>query len=72
MSEASFSKTANRSVLGIMNLLEFEMDYVRDRVGDDLLELSLCLSDHLVGRPLRGTEFRNPQEKMLEIVEAQA
>jgi hypothetical protein len=71
MSEATFSKTANRSVLGVMNRLELEMDYVRDRVGEDLLELSLHVSDHLVG-PLRGTEFRTPQEKLLEIVEAQA
>ena len=53
-----------------MNRLEFELDYVRDRVGEDLLELSLYMSDHLVG-PLRGTEFRTPQEKLLEIVEAQ-
>ena len=28
MSEASSSKTANRSVLGVMNRLEFELDYV--------------------------------------------
>ena len=71
MSEASFSKTANRSVLGVMNRLEFAMGYVRDRVGNDLLELSLHVSDYLVG-PLRGTEFRTTQEKLLEIVEAQA
>jgi len=71
MSEASFSKTANRSVLGVMNRLEFEMDYVRNRVGDDLLELSLFMSDHLVG-PLRGTEFRTPREKLMDVVEAQA
>ncbi len=70
MSEARFSKTANRSVLGVMNRLEFEMGYVRDRLGDDLLELSLHLSDHLVG-PLRETGLRTPQEKLLEIVEAQ-
>jgi len=57
MSEASFSKSANRSVLGVMNRLELEMEYVRDRVGEDLLELSLYLSDQLFG-PLRGTEFR--------------
>jgi hypothetical protein len=69
MSEASFSKTANRSVLGVMNRLEFELDYLRDRVGQDLLNLSLCMSDHLVG-PLRGTEFRTPQEKLMEIVHA--
>ena len=70
MSEAGFSKTANRSVLGVMNRLEFEMGYVRDRVGDDLLELSLHVSDHLVG-PLRGTQFRTPQEKLLDVVEPQ-
>ena len=69
MSEANFSKTANRSVLGVMNRLEFELDYLRDRVGQDLLDLSLCMSDHLVG-PLRGTEFRTPQEKLMEIVHA--
>jgi hypothetical protein len=71
MSEASFSKTANRSVLGVMNRLEFEMDYVRERVGDDLLELSLHVSDRLVG-PLLGSEFRTPREKLLEIAETQA
>ncbi len=71
MSEASFSKTANRSVLGVMNRLEFEMDYVRDRVGEDLQELSLYMSDHLVG-PLRGTEFRTPREKLMEVVRAQS
>lgn len=69
MSEASFSKTANRSVLGVMNRLEFELDYLRDRVGQDLLDLSPCMSNHLVG-PLRGTEFRTPQEKLMEIVHA--
>ena len=71
MSEASFSKTANRSVLGVMNRLELELDYVRDRVGEDLLELSLYLADHLVG-PLPGTEFRTPQEKLMDVVHAQA
>ena len=69
MSEPSFSKTANRSVLGVMNRLEFELDYVRDRVGPDLQDLSLWMSDRLVG-PLRGTEFRTPQEKLMEIVHA--
>ena len=69
MSEASFSKTANRSVLGVMNRLEFELDYVRDRVGPDLQDLSLWMSDRLVG-PLRGSEFRTPQEKLTEIVHA--
>jgi hypothetical protein len=71
MSEASFSKTANRSVLGVMNRLELELDYVRDSVGEDLLELSLYMSDHLVG-PLRGTEFRTPQDKLMDVVRAQA
>jgi hypothetical protein len=70
MFEASFSKTANRSVLGVMNRLEVEMDCVRDRVGEDPLALSQYMSDHLVG-PLRGTEFRTPQEKLLDIVRAQ-
>ena len=56
MSEASFSKTANRSVLGVMNRLELELNYLRNRVGEDLLVLSLYMSDHLVG-PLRGTEL---------------
>src|SRR5664280_2624406 len=71
MSEASFSKTANRSVLGVMNRLELELDYVRDRVGEDLLDLSVYMSDHLVG-PLRGTEFRTPQQRPMEVVRAQA
>jgi hypothetical protein len=70
MSEASFSKTANRSVLGVMNRLELELDYVRDRVGEDLLELSIDMSNHLVG-PLRGTEFRTPREKLMDVVESQ-
>ena len=71
MSESSFSKTSNRSVLGVMTRLEFELDYIRDRVGDDLLDLSLYMSDHLVG-PLRGAEFRTPQEKLKDVVGAQA
>ncbi len=71
MSEASFSKTASRSVLGAMNRLELELECVRDRVGEDLQDLSLCLSDHLVG-PLRGTEFRTPQEKLMDVVRAHA
>jgi len=71
MSEASFSKTANRSVLGVMNRLEFELGFARDRVGQDHQDLSLWMSDRPVG-PLRGTEFRTPQEKMMEIVHAQA
>lgn len=66
MSEASYSKTANRSVLGVMNRLEFELDYLRDRVGPDCLELSIDLADHLVG-PLRGTEARTPREKLMQI-----
>jgi hypothetical protein len=58
-------------VLGVMNGLELELDYVRDRVGEDLLDLSLHISDHLVG-PLRGTEFRTPQEKLMDVVRGQA
>jgi hypothetical protein len=57
MSEASFSKTANRSVLGVMNRLELGLDDARDRVGDDLRDLSLYMSDCHVG-PLQGTERR--------------
>ena len=71
MSEASSSKTTNRSVLGVMNRLELELDYLRDRVGETLLELSLYMSDHLVG-PLRGTAFRTPQEKLMDVMRAQA
>jgi hypothetical protein len=71
MSEPSFSKTGKGSVLGVMNRLEFELDFVRDRVGEDLLELSLYMSDHLVG-PLRGTEFRTPEERLMDVVRAQA
>jgi hypothetical protein len=70
-SEASFSKTANRSELGVMNRLELELDYVGDRVGDDMLELSLYMPDHLVG-PLRGTEIGTPQERLNDVVHAQA
>ena len=70
ITEARFSKTANRSVLGVMNRLEFDLDYVSDRGGQDLQDLSLWMSDRLVG-PLRGSEFRTPQEKLTEIVHAQ-
>jgi hypothetical protein len=61
VSESRFSKTPNRSVVGVMNRLEFELDFVRDRVGSDLQVLSLWMSDRLVG-PLRGSEFKTPQE----------
>ena len=70
MTKVSFSKSTNRSVVGVMNRLEFELDYVRDSVGGDLNDLSLWMSDGLVG-PLRGTESRTPREKLLETVHAQ-
>ena len=71
MSEARLSKTANRSMLGIMNRLEMELDRVRDHVGEDLVDLSLYMSDHLVG-PLGGSESRTPQDKLMEIVQSRA
>ena len=71
MSESRFAKTANRSVVGVMNRLEFELNFVRDRLGPDLQDLSLWMSDHLVGA-LRGSDFRTPLEKLLEAVRSSA
>jgi len=65
------AKTTNRSVLGVMNRLELELDNLRDCAGEGLLYLSLHMSDHLVG-PLRGTELRTPQEKLMDVVRAPA
>ncbi len=67
MSEGSYAKTANRQVLGVMNRFEFELEYVRERYGNDLMELSLWQSDTLAG-PLRGGT-RTPREELLELVE---
>ena len=61
MSESSFAKTKNRSVLGVMNRLEFELDFVREEMDGDLEALSLWMSDHLVG-PLRGHDT-GPRER---------
>jgi hypothetical protein len=45
MNEGSYAKTANRQVLGVMNRFEFELEYVRERYGNDLMQLSLWWSD---------------------------
>jgi hypothetical protein len=45
MNEGSYAKTANRQVLGVMNRFEFELEYVRERYGKDLMQLSLWWSD---------------------------
>ena len=67
MNEGSYAKTANRQVLGVMNRFEFELEYMRERYDDDLMQLSLWQSDTLAG-PLRdGT--RTPREELLELVE---
>lgn len=67
MIEGSYAKTTNRQVLGVMNRFEFELGYVRERYGNDLMELSLWQSDTLAG-PLRGGT-RTPREELLELVE---
>ena len=67
MNEGSYAKTANRQVLGVMNRFEFELEYMRERYDDDLMQLSLWQSDTLAG-PLRdGT--RTPREELLAIVD---
>ena len=67
MNEGSYAKTANRQVLGVMNRFEFELEYIRDRYDDDLLQLSLRQSDTLAG-PLRGGSG-TPREELLSVVE---
>jgi len=67
MNEGSYAKTANRQVLGVMNRFEFELEYVRERCGNDLMQLSLWQSDTLAG-PLRGGT-RTPREELLALVE---
>jgi len=51
----------------VMNRFEFELEYVRERYGNDLMQLSLWQSDTLAG-PLRGGT-RTPREELLELVE---
>jgi hypothetical protein len=67
MNDGSYAKTANRQVLGVMNRFEFELEYVRERYGNDLMQLSVWQSDTLAG-PLRGGT-RTPREELLELVE---
>jgi hypothetical protein len=67
MNEGSYAKTANRSVLGVMNRYEFELDFVRERFGGDLLQISLWQADTLVG-PLRDYS-RTPLEEMLDHID---
>jgi hypothetical protein len=67
MNEGSYAKTANRQVLGVMNRFEFELEYVRERYDDNLLQLSLWQCDLLAG-PLRGGS-RTPREELLTLVE---
>ena len=67
MNEGSYAKTANRQVLGVMNRGEFELEYVRERYDDNLVQLSLWQSDLLAG-PLRGGS-RTPREELLTVVE---
>ena len=57
----------DRQVLGVMNRFEFELEYVRERCGNDLMQLSLWQSDTLAG-PLRGGT-RTPREELLALVE---
>jgi hypothetical protein len=67
MNDGSYAKTANRQVLGVMNRFEFELEYVRERYDDNLLQLSLWQCDLLAG-PLRGGS-RTPREELLTLVE---
>jgi hypothetical protein len=67
MNDGSYAKTANRQVLGVMNRFEFELEYVRERYGNDLMQQSLWRSDTLAG-PLRGGT-RTPREELLAMVE---
>ena len=46
MSEASFSKTANRSVLGVMNRLEFEMDELRGATSISRTSSGLAIAEN--------------------------
>jgi hypothetical protein len=69
MNEGSYAKTANRQVLGVMNRFEFELEYVRERCGNDLMQLSLWQSDTLAG-PLRGgTRTPREERQLLALVE---
>ena len=67
MNDGSYAKTANRQVLGVMNRFEFELEYVRERYDDNLLQLSLWQCDLLAG-PLRGGS-RTPRDELLTLVE---
>jgi hypothetical protein len=67
MNDGTYARTANRQVLGVMNRFEFELEHVRERYGNDLMQLSLWQSDTLAG-PLRGGT-RTPREELLELVE---
>ena len=66
MNQGSYAKTANRSVLGVMNRYEFELDFVRARIGDDLLHVSLWQAETLVG-PLRDYS-QTPLEALLNLI----
>jgi hypothetical protein len=67
MNDASYAKTANRQVLGVMNRFEFELKYICERYDEDLMQLSLWQSDILAG-PLRGGT-RTPREELFALVD---
>ena len=54
-----------------MNRLDVELEYARDHVGQDLQDLPLHMSDHLVDLR-RGTESRARQDKLMDVVRAQS
>ena len=52
MAEVAYAKTANRSVVGMLNEFSFLADYWRPRSGEDLVFLSQRLAETPCG-PLR-------------------
>lgn len=67
MNEGSYAKTANRSVLGVMNRYELELDSEQVRGGGDLLQISLWLAETLVG-PLRNYS-QTPLEALHKLID---
>ena len=64
MTEVAFAKTANRSVLGIMNEFSFLAEGYRDYLGtSDLLALSMRLAD----TPCSPIKYSSPARLIKEI-----
>lgn len=69
MDEVVYAKTANRSVLGVMNEFVFLAQGYRDAGGaNDLLALSLKLAGTPCGPLYKGAVF--PDKALLELVKA--